>query len=114
MKSDFKNGRPGLVCNPAATGPGDREAAVLGWLPPDALPAVRKPEEPIPRVLARCELPEGKPLPLSWTYHNPMQLPLLPPAELAVYRRCLAVFGGECPKARESQPGLDPRNQRVA
>ncbi len=43
-------------------------------------------------VVTRCELPEGEPLPLSWTYHNPMQMPLLPPADLAVFRRCLAVL----------------------
>jgi hypothetical protein len=49
-------------------------------------------EDDLEQVIARCELPEGEPLPLSWTYHNPMQMPLLHPADLAVYRHCLEIF----------------------
>jgi hypothetical protein len=53
-------------------------------------PAVLAGQEPAP--VARCELPEGEKLPLSWTLHNPKQLPLLPPDDLALYRHCLEIF----------------------
>jgi hypothetical protein len=54
-------------------------------------PAAMAGQEPAP--VARCELPEGEKLPLSWTLHNPKQLPLLPPDDLAVYRQCMEIFG---------------------
>jgi hypothetical protein len=53
-------------------------------------PTVMAGREPAP--VARCELPEGEKLPLSWTLHNPKQMPLLPPNDLAVYRHCLEIF----------------------
>ncbi len=64
----------------------------MGPLPPELREERREDDEEGGPVVTRCELPEGKPLPLSWTYHNPMQMPLLPPEDLAVYKRCLQVF----------------------
>jgi hypothetical protein len=54
------------------------------------------PEADTGRVLARCDLDleEGQRLPPSWTYRNPMQLPLLAPKERQLVNECLRVFGG--------------------
>lgn len=43
-------------------------------------------------TIARCDLPEGQLPPLSWSLHNPKQLPLLSPEEYKIFMQCVRAF----------------------
>lgn len=92
----FRSGRPDGKDEPPP--PVVEDEPELAWdenVPEDD-PMEAPDGDEVRRVITRCELPDGAPLPLSWTYHNPMQMPLLPPDQLAVYRRCVEVFHPKC------------------